>query len=791
MNILYAILIAVIGSLVLVGLTVALYMVLQRKVIKKRDDINFRNTFLFVIVAIAIVARIICILTLVDPTDFVATLGKVYVTFYYSFSALGFGGQPETEGIGALIYHGSAAWLALTFASIISLNVSYGLSSRIQLLFAYKKRDFFIFTSFSEDSIVLAQSIQNTSSKNHKSYKIIFVADQSQPFNRENEIHQKIRMNGYLFVNYKKILIDEVPTISILKRLHLIKLNKKSFRTNKIHFFALENSKDLKGLESYNSGIVFDEINALLNQNKFDVIKDISKKLKFYVLTNNTVNYEFYEKMTYASIDKVDPTGEKYKKILDEVGIVNIPIELVNEANLVGYDLIKNRKAIVTKRIAESKEINHSEFPEYKVCVFGFGQNGQNALCNLFIDSVDASDEKISKSKRFVAHVFDPYIDDYSGVFSRKHPEMLYISSDELNVGKEIDAKKCLNYESIKEAYGGSTFVSDVEKYMPLPIVCYHKINANRFDVLNMVEQVEDNKINALVIAMGSDDKNIELANSLIQSLRQKICASNNLINSKLDIFVNIFDESNVGRLLLNDNDYETFASNINVIPFGIRNNMYSYESIVDETDETIMNYIYNLNDKEYEQNIDDIIKDFKKDESLELRLVSKTVKATSISNVYYRMLSSMFSSFFAPYFFEYLKTNDALDLIKGKTLNEAIAEGSIDSRIQYLGQLEHYRWFRFMICFGALAVNGGTYKFDHAPEFSKSKSQSFASVVNLINKEYDPEGKKNKLAKDYYKVNAKIHNCLVSYDLLDEYLKKYDYANVVIGAAVYSLNNK
>lgn len=88
-----------------------------------------------------------------------------------------------------------------------------------------------------------------------------------------------------------------------------------------------------------------------------------------------------------------------------------------------------------------------------------------------------------------------------------------------------------------------------------------------------------------IIIALGDDESNINIANAILHDLRQEKYA-NSADNSPLTIFVHIRNSNNMNRLLWDTNIEENLHPSVKVRIFGDSKTIFSYENIVDYSKE-------------------------------------------------------------------------------------------------------------------------------------------------------------------------------------------------------------
>lgn len=656
------------------------------------SDFWYRVIFFIALFIIGFVLRVACAL-IVNPdftTDWLSALTKGFQTFYFTVAGIGFEGQDISVADLAVnnpsvlwctvMYFASMLWLAGSYISIITAGVSYGAYSFfLKILYCWfgRRSEYYIFTTLSEDSLNFADNIRN---KKGKKCYVVFAGTELEKFDNYNELHKKVKARKYPYIVLaKKQVQDENGEFHLAKKAfrNKVKFTSNSFHNSVLlelglltpshlkkasfHVFALQMDEHLKGLESANSDTVFDDIEGNIYHPKFyhRVLKNYFVNdndnpyfhIDYYVLTNNTMNFEFYQQNTRSiceeyvrglkeaadGLKKDYPALEKECENLESSitasKVANLfKINLVNEAYLAGLSFIEKRHEVEKERIKEFGKINYNgkdDDKEYVAIFLGFGQTGQVALTNLFVDTTTVNLGKDEKStgepSRFIAHVYDEKIIDYAGQFEKNHPSFLIADADEKNhISKEIadfmdknseineknkaefnallkkhkdnhDTVNFANEESLRKYYGDFKHFDVIDQYMKFPYIFLHKKNCNSLSLLRQIDNsnftqekaknpLEWRKANAIVIALGDDETNIMTANAILQDIRQEIYSSYDKEEEKhhfSDIYVNIRDGKNRKRLNWNEELEKEIHPNIRVMPFGDCEELYSFESII------------------------------------------------------------------------------------------------------------------------------------------------------------------------------------------------------------------
>lgn len=292
-----------------------------------------------------------------------------------------------------------------------------------------------------------------------------------------------------------------------------------------------------------------------------------------------------------------------------------------------------------------------------------------------------------------------------------------------------------------------------------LPIIAMHNDSCMNQDFMTNVDKwigIKDSKYKAFVVSLGNDEDNIKMGNMLIDDFKHellliKLKGSNfGSLYDPIVVFVNIRDENNLDRLNWSKKDIEEFSRlGLVVIPFGCRQDIWSYDNIVGDFTDRLFNYvysmIYNYNNcggagnlskensecymisKRKKRDEKSLSQDIVKDEISFARCNEKWLETTP-----FKQLSNREANRFSNNF--YMWTNKEFDCTcryEDKDFN----------------MMEHLRWMRFHMS------NGWIYA-----KYNKTQRKQMPLREN------------------------KVHNCLCPYFMLDDETQENDAINVDIG---------
>lgn len=582
-------------------ITLHLYSFLNsRKVGRRLLPLNYR--FIIAIFLIVLAIHIVCIafslpndLKFDNPSDWFDAIGAGLKEIFMQIGGLKFEGQSfdydNAPSWASMLYFGSILWLAVCDVFLVVWGFSYPLYSQFSLSRQkrFAKKDYFIFTYVTTDSLILADSIKEQYTREGKKCAIIFSSYEIAPFDKDNELHFKILQSDYLFIPIPKVAFKKRK--SIVNWLFPLKNMTKFLKDNNVSIFALAENDEKYGYESKNSDMVFDDIELVLNdlckkgkKRSFNELFDLVKKericLNYYVLSNHDINFEFYERSLVGKFTKCFKEEELNLLLRELPPLFNINV--LNEAIMsaehlvykrhVGLKYFENGESFLNGEGQETI-INHKESGVHRSLVIGFGLNGQTALGHLYSDCIGGvlDDNNTFVPDKFAAEVIDDRLDEKITSFIVSHPAYVFINGKyDPNI---TSSHNC--YAKLRENYKDYSDFDNIVKHMAFPQIFLRQENYNNETFLETLNDICNREYNSIIIALGDDERNIECANSILLALRQTL---NHKKNNKTQIFVNIRDFHNNQRLLWDNNRDSKINDDIYVFAFGNAQKIYSYD---------------------------------------------------------------------------------------------------------------------------------------------------------------------------------------------------------------------
>lgn len=492
--------------------------------------------------------------------------------------------------------------------------------------------------------------------KKPRKCRILFLGDSLEPFDGNDPLHREIMAHDYYYVSYVR---NSKSPVSVFKKFGFKTSNDfigricEFGKTCKIHVFSFALNENEQGDEAFNGSDVFSEIELLFTEcvSKNNVLPDLPI-VNYYILSDNQVNYETYDKRLSGMLKEII---RKYRvRMTVEEAMSHFRLNIVNEAAVSAKCLVRRRAEVFVPEsrngslVEESKPFDYGVFSdnnEFRVAVLGFGQTGQAAMKELFINSAyvrrvsqkqstayvfdENGKDRIAKKvlelsggepTQFVADVFDSDADNVAGLFAFRHPSFICAKGEEEISVRNFEETYGYCLSNLLKSY--APLCPDVRSFAGLregvgfPMLFFHAVSCNGMDFLRELDRStgEENYLvdrenaqysvlpkrspyKAFIIALGNDERNISVANALIDDIGHEISRKTDrgsILHQT--IYVNIRDERNYGRLRLSE------KMNLTVIPFGKRTDIYSYDYIIETSNTIRYNTSYDYLSKELQE---------------------------------------------------------------------------------------------------------------------------------------------------------------------------------------------
>ncbi len=793
---------AIIGNFIGVLVLVAVYLGSMWLYIKARQRYSSTKyavelTTVGLAISLSVIFKIIILYLSTDSYELGGGIAMFFHAMYSGLGGLGFEGLDGLSEIGYVwlqcCYTGSSIYASLMFVSVVTTTANYEFygafllsSIRFRLLgtrlnVCKKKLDLYVFTSATEDCVILASSIvreyrEDPDKRANKIAKIIFAGDELESFDRKNPVHREIMSKGYIYMPYPKKCCA-----SFLTRLRLNIVNDYSDKEARVHLFAFstDDSQEECGLEAKNADIIFDEIRALTCE---CLLGKTTPYVDFYVLTSaSEINYQYYDRKVKEDIQKIVDCNST---IDVDIYSQHFQMHVVNEAILAGECLSRERiNAYTSSLLIEDNDPSYNSTNGvtsttdnnlYRAIVLGFGKTGQQALKTIFHDTSYVDSKGIPS--QFVADVYDTNADALAGLFAINHPlfvcadcdsaqPIAFSSYDKLPDNPAIVAK----YNALEQYYAplladkDTTFL-EVAKKLAFPVVGFHQESCFAMPFVNYLDshigETSSNKTkyNCFVVALGDDERNISMANALIDDVKHEDMQSTANGVYPQTIYVNVRDERNVSRINWSAQDVVLYPR-LKVVLFGNRSDMYSYQTIIEDREDVRYDNMYNcvtddVNKSAFDKVGKALLDNTNVDYSGHILTLFEQIKGDFFARDNWKKVDSFkkesnaCASRFSAYF---------------KARFRALEEGNESITAELLTNyavLEHLRWNRLHI------ANGWTYAYYSPADMDRANiRERFCQYKQYRN----------------YRRSIREHNCICPFDMLDSSIQAYDLVNVML----------
>lgn len=450
-----------------------------------------------------------------------------------------------------------------------------------------------------------------------------------------------------------------------------------------------------------------------------------------------------------------------FNKFKDKIKLGDhIQLCVENEANLAAKDLIEKLKDKCKDRITSVLYPDRKD--RFKLLLMGFGGTGQSALHAIYhITSNIYEKDGMLAASMFTVTACDSKIKDYSGLFDANHPYFICIQDDCTTISEKdgkttapmftgiafgnkiensstIDAKysdSICAKEDCKKSYIvnrqeklsneifndyiksghmlGSSSTEDemrlIKNQLQFPVVKFREQSCTEKEFFDMIDKDTGtdakSDYNMFVVALGTDNRNITVANTLIADIKKEYRESPQSVKKTQLIAVNIRDCRNNTLLDWTDQDEKDFSSKLIVIRFGNSCDIYSYHTLLDNETETEYNHGYNslydfVNNKILYSKTDDFFACYEK-----LKEAKKNSNITSLESFFKYMVTADNNKNAKKEWLEvklFQKESNCFAAQFKEIFLEKYNNSSIDdSFLKQLCALEHHRWCRFHIAAG------------------------------------------------------------------------------------------
>ena len=294
----------------------------------------------------------------------------------------------------------------------------------------------------------------------------------------------------------------------------------------------------------------------------------------------------------YVSPEEPDKTaGQRVGEKAD------IAVVVTREQTEDGVEEESAGSEIAAKRIYRSfvdqwmAESAGSEIAAKRILSLGFGDTARKTIGGLYVNN----------DGNMIVDVMDRRASNIMGGYMRSHPSVLCTPATR---GFDHDPGKNAARKEPKKwwMYG----------YNNLLAVNYAELDGTGDTAAKYIDDSFGNRdpgrtenYDAFIIALGDDELNLDCFRNVMSDIRRELIAlaavkSDDAIDpkKKLTIFVHLREKGNAERLYWDDTWDKELAphlKNICVKPYGAREDVYTYDEIVNDAEAIEMNYEYNL----------------------------------------------------------------------------------------------------------------------------------------------------------------------------------------------------
>ena len=314
-----------------------------------------------------------------ETTPFPAVLFRAIYQAIGSFAFEGLAIEPNGSVGRVLIslFYGWPILTGVTFVSIITAKANYEWFSKVRILIRciFSKSDIFIFTAINEETLEIAESL------NERGKMIIFSGPKLPAFDGKDELCRRVVKNSFYYYSYRENKDSKKPLIRRLG-LHLttwlFRENTEKPAKRRVVIFSFDSEKQIPK-EEENLSFVFDDAKKLLTflpSNKRRHLK--CDTVEYYILSKREKNYQAYQGKLNAL--KTEFGYDKCKK----TRFFPVSVTVWGEANAVADTAAK----AVHNVVADGSNAGWEEAlcgKDVRVWSLGFGTNAQAIVKNLYV----------------------------------------------------------------------------------------------------------------------------------------------------------------------------------------------------------------------------------------------------------------------------------------------------------------------------------------------------------------------------------------------------------------------
>ena len=463
--------------------------------------------------------------------------------------------------------------------------------------------------------------------------------------------------------------------------------------------------KNIKGKASKEKHcpLIIDYYIDAISRINYEYIDSLEKEIvKEKTLRNNIVIHCFAEDMLAA----YDMAGKREKAFLQYEKDTNHPNAKWEES------LFYKDIETCNKKSENRKNSNKKDYSPYSVAILGFDSVSEKAMHMLF----ELTTYLFKENTRYVplefnAKIYDAEANKKSGVFAYSHP--LYNFTHDENEG--YNTAQSIMVKAIKSSYKCNVSTDRFKsKLKAFPRAEFFQTDVRSIEFLKGIDRVigngaevsgnnQENKnvkavqidrnANAILINIGNDEENIELANAIIDDFRHEMynTSAKSKYESVQTIYIYLRNAENYKRINWSEDDCKRALEGTNklfVICFGSYQSIYTYNNVIDDAEAKEYHWLYSVAAKLFSNT--EYAQEFKGNENDFQDIAEKIYREDDKKA---KMQKAWLSA--VPFHIESNKALAAYDIVFQKILKK---KKLTNEEIKFLINLEKARWASFYI---------------------------------------------------------------------------------------------
>lgn len=448
---------------------------------------------------------------------------------------------------------------------------------------------------------------------------IVFTGRDMRPFERRDQLHRRLMANGFLYLRY-----DFGRDMREVKRKGESSACRgvladfiKSARN--IHFFAFSRNDDFKEQfgkkyksEQVNFRTVSEEISAL---EAYSHRRRISRtppkfhtpaRICFYILSEDDVDHPTYDVRFEQWRDKF--VSNENSRL---AGVI-LDYKIINEAERATWDITFDQdnpdNNIVTndsggnwieKYVAAAEKVSLSPIdtgacaddhivgrraPTKRILSLGFGDTARKTIGGLYVNN----------DGNMIVDVIDSRASSIMGGYMRSHPSVLCMPAKSTDDFKDNHAKM----PDVAKDYPVKWWMY---KYNNLLAVNYAELDGTGDKAAEYIDDSFGNRdlgqtenYDAFIIALGDDELNLDCFRNVMSDIRRELIAKGG--SKPIKILVHLREKGNAERLYwAAEREIEAIKEHVDVKAYGAREDVYTYDQIVNDAEAIEMNNAYSI----------------------------------------------------------------------------------------------------------------------------------------------------------------------------------------------------